>query len=86
MYFVYILESITNKNRYIGVSNNLKRRLQEHNRGEVRYTSSKRPYKLIWYCVFNSKKQAFDFEKYLKSASGIAFSRKRLIPCQTRFL
>jgi predicted GIY-YIG superfamily endonuclease len=38
----------------------------------------KRPWKLVWYCVFTTKKQAIDFEMYLKQGSGFAFARKHL--------
>lgn len=79
MHFVYIIESQIDKSHYIGYTANLKRRLKAHNQGEQKYTKGKRPYTLKWYCLFPNKKQALAFEKYLKSASGIAFSRKRLL-------
>ncbi|MEK7659534.1 MAG: GIY-YIG nuclease family protein [Patescibacteria group bacterium] len=46
---------------------------------EVRYTRSKAPFELVWYCAFKDKKKALGFEKYLKQGSGFAFARKRLI-------
>jgi len=64
---------------YVGVTEDLKTRLQEHNRGDVRYTSSKIPYKISWYGVFKEKNKALAFEKYLKQGSGFAFARKRLV-------
>ncbi|MBN1326239.1 GIY-YIG nuclease family protein [Candidatus Falkowbacteria bacterium] len=76
---VYILQSQKDKSCYTGITLNLKNRINFHNLGYSRYTSAKKPYELIWYCVFNSKKVAIDFEKYLKSGSGIAFRNKRLI-------
>jgi len=79
MHYVYIIQSQNDKSYYVGSTANLKVRLQEHNRGEVRYTSSKRPYVVVWYCSFLSKKKALDFEKYLKQGSGFAFARKRLV-------
>lgn len=79
MYFIYILKSIKDNSHYIGITNDLKRRLNAHNAGHSRFTKLKRPYKLIWYCVFSNKTKALKFEKYLKTGSGIAFSRKRLI-------
>lgn len=36
-------------------------------------------YILKWYCVFPNKKKALEFEKYLKSGPGIAFSKKRFL-------
>ena len=79
MYYVYILQSIKDKSRYIGVTINLKRRFNEHNYGQVRYSSSKRPYQLKWYCVFINKELAYDFERYLKSSSGFALMKKHLL-------
>jgi len=79
MYYVYILKSETDASRYVGVSQNLQRRLLEHNNVTAKYSRSKRPYKLIWYSVFSMKKKAYAFEKYLKSSSGYAFTKKHLI-------
>ena len=79
MFYVYILQSQKDNSRYFGTSIDLKRRLAEHNSGNAKYSDSKRPYKLIWYCAFTEKTKAYNFEKYLKSSSGHAFANKRLI-------
>jgi len=80
MYYVYILQSKRDRSHYVGTTKDLRKRVQEHNRGEVRFTAPKVPYVLVWYCAFPTKKQALDFERYLKSGSGIAFAQKRLLP------
>ena len=80
MRYVYILRSINNPNQtYIGLTFDLKKRLESHNSGANKHTSKFKPWKVVWYCAFSTKLRAEDFEKYLKSASGIAFRRKRLI-------
>jgi predicted GIY-YIG superfamily endonuclease len=79
MYFVYILRSRVDESKYIGVTKDLKRRFNEHNSGATDYTKSKRPYKLIWFGCFPNKEKAYNFEKYLKSSSGYAFTNKHLI-------
>lgn len=80
MYYVYILQSINRPEKvYRGYSKNLSVRLQEHNFGSCRYTAKYRPWKIIFYAVFTEKIKALKFEKYLKSSSGIAFARKRLV-------
>ena len=79
MYYTYILQSIRDDTYYIGATDNLKKRIKEHNAGKTKYTASRMPYKLMWYCAFTDKKKAYDFEKYLKSGSGNAFFKKRLV-------
>ncbi len=56
----------------------LRARLIKHNAGEVRHTSKYRPWKLKTSVAFSDEKQTHNFEKYLKSPSGRAFSKKRL--------
>jgi predicted GIY-YIG superfamily endonuclease len=79
MFYVYILISKKDGSLYKGLTKNLKKRLTEHNSGKAVYSSSKRPYDLIWYCAFTSKKKALDFERYLKHGSGFAFTNRHLI-------
>jgi len=79
MYYVYILQSKKDGSCYTGVTENLKERIRYHNTGNQKYTKSKKPYILKWYCIFPNKKKALEFEKYLKSGSGIAFSKKRFL-------
>ncbi len=79
MYYTYILQSQKDDSRYIGVTTDLKKRLVEHNVGGSIYSKTRRPYKIIWYAAFANKVRAYAFEKYLKSSSGYAFAKKRLI-------
>jgi len=79
MHYVYILQSKIDNSRYIGVTTDLKGRLQEHNSGSSKYCSSKHPYRFIWCCIFTKKRKAYRFELYLKSSSGYAFTKKHLI-------
>lgn len=80
MQYVYILQSQEdNGYYYIGTTRNLKDRLNNHNWHTVKSTKTMAPYKVIWYCAFSDKKKALNFEKYLKTGSGIAFYKKRLI-------
>ncbi len=80
MYYVYIIQSEKyHKQFYTGFTESIEDRLEDHNSGKSPHTSKFRPWKLIYYCAFEDKKKALDFEKYLKTASGIAFRNKRLI-------
>ncbi|WP_304219616.1 GIY-YIG nuclease family protein [Phenylobacterium aquaticum] len=79
MTYVYILRSLENPERYyVGVTSDLRARLNRHNAGEVSHTSKYAPWEIKTYVGFSDEKQAFAFEKYLKSASGRAFATKRL--------
>jgi putative endonuclease len=78
MHYVYILK-LKDNSYYTGSTNNLKRRLGHHNRGECEATKNNIPVTLVWSGIFKNKKFAIDFEQYLKSSSGIAFRNKRLI-------
>ncbi len=79
MHYVYILQSQVDGSLYVGVTEDIKRRFVEHNNGNAKYSSSKRPYKLKWFCAFPTKQKALIFERYLKHGSGFAFARKHLI-------
>ena len=78
MWHVYILKCCDGT-YYTGCTNDLTDRLKRHNRGDISYTSSRLPFELVTYIVFTNKYKAFNFEKYLKSGSGKAFSFKRLV-------
>jgi putative endonuclease len=79
MKYVYILRSVDLPDRhYSGITDDLRSRLAKHNAGEVSHTSKHKPWELKTYIAFSDERQAFAFEKYLKSASGRAFAKKRL--------
>lgn len=80
MFYVYVLRSKNNKNIvYKGYTTDLVQRLQRHNAGENISTKKHRPWMVIFYAAFEDKLLAMRFERYLKTGSGIAFMRKRLI-------
>lgn len=70
MYYVYILKSEKNAKLYKGFTNNLKRRMIEHNNGKSIFTRNNGPWKLIYYEAFISKEDAQREEKFLKSGKG----------------
>ena len=77
---VYILRSIDNPDKiYVGYTNNIDRRLEEHNSGSQIYSKRYAPWELITYLTFTDKTIASQFEKYLKTPSGKAFINKHLI-------
>lgn len=79
MFYVYIIQSQKDRSFYTGYTTDLKQQLDKLNTKAQKYTSSKVPWALQWYCAFLDKKKATSFEKYLKQGSGFAFSRKLLL-------
>lgn len=80
MHYVYILRSINNPDKiYTGYTTDLKSRLEAHNTGSSVFTKDYGPWKIAFYCYFEEKTKALEFEKYLKSHSGRAFKQKRFI-------
>jgi putative endonuclease len=78
MHFVYIL-FCRDGTYYVGLTENIKKRIIEHNSGLVHHTKSRLPIKLFWLGMFRGKEKAAAFEQYLKIGSGNAFFKKRLV-------
>jgi predicted GIY-YIG superfamily endonuclease len=79
MWFVYILRSLRDENLYIGSTNDLQRRLIEHNSGNVDSTKHRTPFTLEAYIAVKDKTKAIELEQYLKTGSGKAILRKRIL-------
>jgi predicted GIY-YIG superfamily endonuclease len=77
-WYVYILR-LSNNLLYTGCTSDLNERLGRHEKGHVPATKSHLPVRLIFYCVFNDKYKAYEFEKYLKSGSGRAFLNRHIL-------
>lgn len=75
MYYVYIL-SCADGRPYVGCTSDLKDRMKRHTDGHVPATKPRRPIRLANYIAFEDKYKAFEFERYLKSGSGWAFTKK----------
>ena len=70
MFTVYVLKSEIAAKSYVGFTNNIERRITEHNAGKHSYTKRHLPWKVIYkeeYIEFNEARAR---EKYFKSASG----------------
>ena len=79
MVWVYLMQSRSYPDqRYIGMTSNLERRMEEHNQGMTRPTARYRPWELVVALLFRHPRPAEDFEKYLKSQGGRAFADSRL--------
>ena len=73
MYYVYILISERDQKRYIGFTQDLERRIVEHNTGLVKSTKNRIPLKVIYFERFENKAEAMNREKFFKSGKGREF-------------
>ena len=79
--FVYILKSLVSESRfYTGLTDDVERRLAEHNDGQTFSTKDDKPWKVVCSIWFENQDTAERFEKYLKTGSGRAFSKRHLYP------
>ena len=82
MKYVCFIQNIPHPTqRHIGITNDLKARLNSHNEGQSPHASKFKPWKLVTYIAFLDESKALEFEKYLKSGSGRAFANKHLCDC-----
>jgi len=78
-FYVYVLESLKDGNRYIGYTVNMKRRIEEHNKGLTFSTKFRLPFKLIYFEGCLDKNDAKRREHYLKTTQGRRFLGLRLL-------
>ncbi|MDO8584363.1 MAG: GIY-YIG nuclease family protein [bacterium] len=78
MYYVYVLESQLDKDWYIGYSEQIDHRVDEHNAGLNVSTKARRPWILIYYEAYLHKLDALGRERFLKSGAGHRFLRKQM--------
>lgn len=69
-YWIYILKSVKYEKTYVGLTNDLQRRLYEHNSGKSIYTSKFKPLEILYSEELQDLKFARNREKYYKSAAG----------------
>ncbi len=70
IHYVYILKSLKDNRYYIGYTTDIKNRVYAHNEGLTKSTKGRRPLKLISYKMFDSKTEAMNYEKFIKSSKG----------------
>jgi predicted GIY-YIG superfamily endonuclease len=79
MKYVYFLQSIAYPDQnYVGLADDLKARFKTHNEGGSPHTAKYKPWRLVSYVAFADEAKAAAFERYMKTASGRAFAKKRL--------
>ena len=78
MIYTYVLQSKKDKKFYVGFTEDLKLRFEQHNKGYVESTKDRRPLELIYYEACLDLEDAIRREKYLKSYHGKMFIKTRL--------
>ena len=78
MFFVYVIQSLLDKQFYTGYTDNFERRIIEHNSGKVKSTKNRRPFELVYYEVSFNKADALHREKYLKTSYGKRYIKNRI--------
>lgn len=68
--YVYILKSLINRTHYVGLTENVDKRLEQHNRGKNYSTKNLRPWVLIHVEIIESRAKARELEKFFKSGYG----------------
>ncbi len=70
MYFVYVLRSLKNGRLYTGSTDNVARRISEHNSGKSKATRHTRPFELLYTESYNTRTEAYQREMFLKTGHG----------------
>jgi len=65
-----VIKSSFYDTRYIGSTDNVLKRITEHNKGKCRYTRGRKPWKLIYQEEYQTRSEAMKREKFLKSGQG----------------
>ena len=77
MFYVYLLKSERDGSLYVGYTNDLKRRFEEHNQRRNRSTKHKAPFRLVYYEAYSHKRDAKERESQLKRHAGAMTHLKR---------
>jgi len=76
--YIYVLRSAKSGRWYIGCTNNLRKRLQQHQKGLSRYTKGKGPFEIIYFEGCKNESDGFAREKYLKTGMGRRYLKNRM--------
>jgi putative endonuclease len=77
-HYVYVLRSLSDRQFYVGLTNDLSARLQCHNEGRVTSTKLRTPFELVYWEGCLNRSDAAQREKYLKTAWGKRYIKSRL--------
>jgi putative endonuclease len=78
MFYTYVLKSSKDSRLYVGCTNNLRKRMEEHIAGNVESTKYRLPIKLVYYEACSNKVNAYKREQYFKTGYGRRFLMNRI--------
>ncbi len=70
MWYTYIIKSKSCNKYYIGYTENLEKRLREHNGGKTKSIKAFIPFDIIYYESYNNKPEAYKRERKIKKYKG----------------
>ncbi len=82
MHFVYVLQSVTDGNLYIGCTHDVQQRVKLHNSGKVRSTKARTPFVLLYTENYADKYEAFRQERFYKTAKGKRELKQKISSCR----
>ncbi len=85
MFYVYVLKSVKDERFYTGFTEDLKKRIEGHNKGYEPGTKHRMPFELAYYEACKSKYDALRREKYLKTTYGKRYLKSRLQDYLSRY-
>ena len=77
-YFIYVLKSLSARKSYVGMTDDLGRRLAEHNSAKHFYSKRHIPWSIVHAEKFDTRDDARKREKYFKTAAGRRYLKKHI--------
>ena len=72
-FYVYVLISLKSGIRYVGMTEDVEKRLVQHNKGKSKFTKGHMPWELKYFEEFGSRLEAREKEKFFKTGLGREF-------------
>ena len=77
-YYAYVLQSAKNQKFYYGHTQNLEKRLKDHNAGKTKSTKPNLPYEIVFYEVCKTRRDAIKKEKFFKTGLGRGYIKNKI--------
>ncbi len=78
MFYTYVLRSKKDNKLYVGFTQDLRSRLEKHNKGQIDSTKTRVPFEIVYYEACTNEEKAIKREKYFKTGFGRKFLKNRI--------